>query len=755
MRQLRPWLLVFLLMPLVALGPILFSGKTIGPFDQVAKMVPGAPAASSTQAWDILTIDGVLQFYPWRDLVFQGWRSGEVPLWNPYVLGGTPLLANSQSGALYPPHILFGLSGLPTGWAINLLAYFHLFVAGFGVFMLARRLGASEVGAAVGGVSFMLSPFMLGWAPLASVISTVAWIPWLLCGVASAVLPEEGEPELRPVGIMGLAGGMMVLAGHLQFVAYGFLAALLLALALRPKVRALVMVGLGHAIAGVIALPHLSAVLPYSQFSHRRNVASAEGYEAYIGGSIRPFELANLVNPVSLGNPRLKLQEASELSTYWPAFAKLGGNWAESAVAPGAIVILLLVFAPFVWSRFKGTVGEKSFLACGVVGLFSLLLATGTSLNRVLYFGVPGWSSTGSPGRSIVLFVLMACVAGALVEKHLRELGPKDRSFRLGLVAFILFSFLTLGLSTTGQTAALPQLAEPLKIAAAVAAGIALPITFLTILVAGQAPLLASLPAAKKYSTAIWVGLVPVLGILWGATSIVPSGTPFNVPRNESFEREAFTNRDWSLFGAAPNATNVPNLAIYARKMDIAGYDSLLHRDTKAMLDDLNGADSAPEANGNMMFVKPSADPAKLAEAGVGKLDGEPIPGPGRVSLSGGTAKITAQTLNTVTVEVSGPGTLTLRDRMMPGWTYSVDGGAAQPVPPSDRWRVVEVPSGAKTVTFRYEPSLFVGLVATAMIFLMAAFAMVRPIRPKLADKVGAERDQLGDAVDSEPAGIR
>lgn len=742
MRQLRAWLLVFLLLPLVALGPTILSGKTIGPFDQVAKMVPGAPEATSSQAWDILTIDGVLQFYPWRDLVLQGWRSGEVPLWNPYVLGGTPLLANSQSGALYPPHILFGIAGVPTGPAINFLAYFHLFLAGFGVFMFARRLGASDTGAAVGGASFMLSPFMLGWAPLASVISTVAWIPWILYGVAWAADAEE-LPSLRPAGAIGFAGGMMILAGHLQFVAYGFLAAVLLALALRPKIRSFAAVGLGHVLAFVIAAPQLALVLGYSQFSHRRNVASEEGYNAYVNGSIRPFELANLVNPVSLGNPRLKLQEASELSTYWPAFAKLGGNWAESAVAPGAIIILLLVFAPFVWPRIKGTQSERGLLACGIVGLFSLLLATGTPLNRLFYFGVPGWSSTGSPGRSIVLFVLTACVAGALVEKHLRELNPKDRPFRLGLITFILVGFLTLGLSTTGQTAALPQLAEPLKVAAAVAAGLALPITFLTLLVAGQAPLLSTLPAFKKYATAIWVGLVPVLAILWGATSIIPNGTPFNVSKSESFEREAYTNRDWSLFGAAPNASNIPNLPIYARKLDIAGYDSLLHRDTKAMLDELNGADSAPEANGNMMFVKPTADPIKLAEAGVTQLNGEPIPGPGRVSITDGTAKITAQTLNTVTVEVTGQGTLTLRDRMMPGWVYSLDGGPESPVPASDRWRVVDVPTGTQQVKFRYRPANLMTLLGVCVLGLLASLALCAPRKKRSADQVGATGDEL------------
>ena len=60
-----------------------------------------------------------------------------------------------------------------------------------------------------------------------------------------------------------------------------------------------------------------------------------------------------------------------------------------------------------------------------------------------------------------------------------------------------------------------------------------------------------------------------------------------------------------------------PNTATAQRMHDVAGYDSLLHRDTVAMLRDIDVGDPAPKANGNMMFIKPSADPRKLADAGV------------------------------------------------------------------------------------------------------------------------------------------
>ncbi|HQU19727.1 MAG TPA: hypothetical protein PLA92_11835, partial [Fimbriimonadaceae bacterium] len=122
----RNWAYVLLAFaPLLFLAPLLFSGETLGPFDSVRQMSPWE-GPKPTRPWDVLQADAVLQFYGWRDLVFEGWRTGEVPHWNPYQLAGTPLLANSQSGAMYPLHILAGIFRLPTGLALVLLAWLHL-----------------------------------------------------------------------------------------------------------------------------------------------------------------------------------------------------------------------------------------------------------------------------------------------------------------------------------------------------------------------------------------------------------------------------------------------------------------------------------------------------------------------------------------------------------------------------------------------------------------------------------------------------
>ncbi|HSI71841.1 MAG TPA: hypothetical protein VK934_01580, partial [Fimbriimonas sp.] len=106
-----PWLrrywpyVTLALTPLLVLWRAVFMGQVIGPFDQIRQMQPWVGPVPA-QPWDVLQADGVLQFYPWRQLVFESWGRFQVPFWNHYELAGTPLLANSQSAAFYPPHIL-------------------------------------------------------------------------------------------------------------------------------------------------------------------------------------------------------------------------------------------------------------------------------------------------------------------------------------------------------------------------------------------------------------------------------------------------------------------------------------------------------------------------------------------------------------------------------------------------------------------------------------------------------------------------
>jgi hypothetical protein len=762
----RRWPIIFLaLLPLIPLWRAVFLGEAIGPFDQIRQMGPWF-AAPADRPWDVLQVDGALQFYTWRGMVLESWRHDELPLWNPYQLAGTPLLANSQSAGFYPPQVLLGLLRVPTSPAHTLLAWFHLFWAGFGLYALVRTLGGTRTGGALAGASFTLSAFMLGWTSLASVIATCSWIPWVLAGVAGTFafhprFVRDSRPYDRSAWILAGAAGMMALSGHLQFVAYGFLAAGFLALALavdrlwqRERVPELEGAARRNSHPGfgplartvacllfglVLALPQLLPVLSFGEFSHRRGSPTEAGYEAYVFGALRPFELANVPHATLLGNPRVWSLHEDPVSSYWPQYAVRGKNFAEGALALSPLVLGLLFLAP--WRR-------GAAIGLGALGLVALLLAFGTPLNRLLYFYMPGWSATGSPGRAIVLFVLAACALAGLAVGHARSssLGGGRRPLLALLPAVLSVPFVLLA---SRMAAEAPEGLDDRWFAGLVSGSLvqAAATLLFAVIVSGAALYVLLKPGDVRGRA--FIAFAPVLIAATSyAAILVPTGAPLASAAGiaDRNVRVAPINEAWSLVAPAP-ALFPPNSAGQARLLDLSGYDSLIHRETVALLAKINGEDPAPPANGNMMFVKPRADFAGLVEAGVSRVislrpvaaaaapsatDGiivydlaETFPedAVGRAVLMRDGAPVSGavrfegerESYDRIALTVQGPGRLILRDRMMLGWRATLDGRPARI--DGGAWRELEVPDGEHRVEFRYVPP---GLLLGASIGLPA-----------------------------------
>ncbi len=723
MRRFWPALLL-LAFAAIPLYRALLMGQAIGPFDHIRQFAPWN-AAAPDQPWDVLQADGVLQFYPWRDMVFDAWGKGQLPLWNPYQLAGTPLLANSQSAGFYPPHILLGLLHVPTSIAMTLLAWFHLAWAGIGVYFLSRRLGALKMGAVFAGASFSLSAFMLAWTALPSVITTVSWIPWILAFITCLLQGQsEGKERLRYLVGLAFCAGMMILAGHLQFVAYGFMAAVLYTLVFAfasaggARKLAVLPVVLGLALGGILSLGQLLPVLGYSQFSHRRNTPTAVGYDAYIGGSIKPHELATLPLATLQGSPRHWSVREEKISAYWPSIVKQGGNFAESAVAVGPLVLALLFLVP--WKR-------REVWPLAAMGLLSLLLALGTPLNRLLYFGVPGWSSTGSPGRIVVLFVMAASVLAGLAIRPMELAGRKKF---LPLLPFVVtLPFLVWASSMSGMA---PEGIDAGAFGSLVAGAIsqaAFPM-LIGIVIGGACIAVLSRMDDRRVKI-LWIAAPALLAWTCYASDIVPTGEPLATQPSVGQERVAIINGSWGL-SQAGKAFMPPNLASLSRIHDLAGYDSLIHRDTVAMLTDVDGQPPTPLANGNIMFVKKTADPVKLADAGVTQVwSREPLPNLGtptevedtwaKYTIQGASRAIGAEVVSDgydrqeLSVSAS---RVTIKDRNMPGWTAS-DGTNTYPVK-GDIWREIHVPADTKKLVLRYDPpGLKMGLLIAGFAWLV------------------------------------
>src|SRR3954465_12512294 len=76
-----------------------------------------------------------------------------LPVWNPWLHGGQPILSNPSYAAFYPPSWL--VFAVAPYYALGLLAILHGVIAFAGAWKLARHLGGSRGTAALAGVGYV------------------------------------------------------------------------------------------------------------------------------------------------------------------------------------------------------------------------------------------------------------------------------------------------------------------------------------------------------------------------------------------------------------------------------------------------------------------------------------------------------------------------------------------------------------------------------------------------------------------------
>lgn len=159
---------------------------------------------------------------PLRRMVRASLLAGDLPLWNPWILGGVPALAAWQLGLLYPPAWLTLL--LPAAWGVDVDRALHGAWLVAGGFALGNALGRGPLlrlslpGAIV---AVWLAGCGVTWSHIyaghVSFLATWAWVPWLW---ALALRALRGG-SMRVALAAGAAWAMALLAGHPQVATMG------------------------------------------------------------------------------------------------------------------------------------------------------------------------------------------------------------------------------------------------------------------------------------------------------------------------------------------------------------------------------------------------------------------------------------------------------------------------------------------------------------------------------------------------------
>ncbi|HSE42125.1 MAG TPA: hypothetical protein VLH08_15280, partial [Acidobacteriota bacterium] len=91
-------------------------------------------------------------FYPHKKLLIEYWNQGALPLWDPYLQGGTPFLGNINNNVLYPSNILYLF--LPTVTAFNLDLIIHVIFSTLATYAFSRIIGFSKPASLLAGVIY-------------------------------------------------------------------------------------------------------------------------------------------------------------------------------------------------------------------------------------------------------------------------------------------------------------------------------------------------------------------------------------------------------------------------------------------------------------------------------------------------------------------------------------------------------------------------------------------------------------------------
>jgi hypothetical protein len=141
---------------------------------------------------------------------------GTIPLWNPLNNCGTPFLAQWNTDALYPLSLIYIL--LPLVLGLNLFLLLHLFLAGFGMYLLSSKWTNNRLAAAIAGVAFVFNGLTLNCLMWTSNLSCLAWMPWVILVVEQAWLFGG-----RRVVLAAVVSAIQMLAGAPEIIVFTWL----------------------------------------------------------------------------------------------------------------------------------------------------------------------------------------------------------------------------------------------------------------------------------------------------------------------------------------------------------------------------------------------------------------------------------------------------------------------------------------------------------------------------------------------------
>ena len=537
------------------LAPALLTSKVLLPVDLLALYVPWATGLSSIPHNANLS-DSLQQFYPYLHFFRDQVHHGHFPLWNPYVLGGTPFLANSVSAVLFPLTWLVLL--LPAQLFFEWSAFLKLFLAGLGVYLYARAsLQAHPLTAWCSAASYAFCGYNIYFLGFPNTYVTML-LPWGLLALDRGFL--YGCRRAR--WVFSLLVGALLVAGHIESAALALLFFLLYAVVLvrdsGPGLMQRPPVGVKHSLLPLVfhlgwGIVLASAGLIPFVFYLQESATWANRTQAVNPFHISLSRLPAMWIPYFFGSPIFNPNQATVAQM-------------EQCIFVGAIPLLLALYGMSRTLNWRAPA-----LIAGLLAGF--LITFGIWPFFELFTSLP-LLRQGNHIHAVQIFQLCAVLLAALGLERWRKSAPRLRLLPL--------AFLTLQAALMlWQWRLFPRFPF-LTFQAAIPWYAILALLFLLLFCAtqidpGLAPALAAV-------------LLPALGFLYGFC-FNPAESPHLLEPQSVLQRIAPGTR---LAGIG-DGTLLPNMSMTAELRDLRGYESVVLSRTQHFFDRLTGKVNDPQ----------------------------------------------------------------------------------------------------------------------------------------------------------------
>ncbi len=317
--KVRPYLCFFwaeLVVCALVFGDALIGRSLLAPLDIAPALFSKyqylSPGGSKVPA-NHYVIDQLTYDLPLQHTIYEAYRRGEIPWWDPYTYAGRPLLADAHINGTDPVRVLL-YQILPFSWAYNWTRIIHSVLTGLGMFLLLRHWGHGVEDSILWSLTYQFAGcqalfFGHPWIQASFVYYPFLWFLW----------DRSWQQSVGWLTVLSaLAVAAVFYAGNLQSHAYLPLFVLAFVWGYKPRsldqwLKMIATLGLSCSLGACLALPVLLGQIEFFRLGVRTieptthvgawlsGLASLSALYPWALGTFRTLDLGKFLSQSGLG----------------------------------------------------------------------------------------------------------------------------------------------------------------------------------------------------------------------------------------------------------------------------------------------------------------------------------------------------------------------------------------------------------------------------------------------------------------------